>query len=419
MMSINGRELRATPQLTVRCDKVGSIYSAYTKEGELLYGDTEPDDMFNAALAELDEADREGGAIGFGSGVFDFTSNNITIPTGLRNRQVDLLGSGRPGLPEHPYNRTSGGTLLDFSDGGRFLTPVDANYYNVNLYNLGLRFSGTYNAYAMGFDRSRVNMYRCGFYIRGTFNAIPVAMGSYGVGGADGVPNVFEDVMWVDERQAGTSTALAYLYFEGVELRNNYYHVKFNNILDGVPSMFKIYSVGSVLLDNFTAFLESAFDIAGTQLANQFIFDLGSRVTLRGVQLLEAAKIATAHINCGAGTLTVNGNDAYLKEGGYATSVYPTTGGAGAVKYLGMRGKGWENSGTDTIPSGGPPASKVVAHGLPYTPTLDQIIITLGENPTNTPGAIWVDTIGAANFTVNCENDPGASNLDFGWRIIP
>jgi len=21
-------------------------------------------------------------------------------------------------------------------------------------------------------------------------------------------------------------------------------------------------------------------------------------------------------------------------------------------------------------------------------------------------------------FTVNCANDPGASNLDFGWRII-
>jgi hypothetical protein len=37
--------------------------------------------------------------------------------------------------------------------------------------------------------------------------------------------------------------------------------------------------------------------------------------------------------------------------------------------------------------------------------------------PTADPGNIWVDTIGATNFTVNCRNDPGASNLDFGWHI--
>lgn len=78
---------------------------------------------------------------------------------------------------------------------------------------------------------------------------------------------------------------------------------------------------------------------------------------------------------------------------------------------------GWitENSGTGSIASG--TTADVIAHGLSVTPTVDDISITLAENPTNTPGAIWVDTIGAANFTVNCENDPGASNLDFGWRV--
>ena len=45
-------------------------------------------------------------------------------------------------------------------------------------------------------------------------------------------------------------------------------------------------------------------------------------------------------------------------------------------------------------------------------------MVTLAENPTNTPGAIWVDTITSTQFNVNCENDPGASNLDFGWRAV-
>lgn len=82
--------------------------------------------------------------------------------------------------------------------------------------------------------------------------------------------------------------------------------------------------------------------------------------------------------------------------------------------------EGWvnENSGTGTIPNAG--TSVLVTHGLSATPALQNIRITLGENPSNTPGAIWVDTIGATQFKVNCENDPGASNLDFGWyALIP
>jgi len=77
----------------------------------------------------------------------------------------------------------------------------------------------------------------------------------------------------------------------------------------------------------------------------------------------------------------------------------------------------WEKpyaSGTGTIASG--TTSKVITHGLGFTPDPQDITITLIENPTNTPGAIWVDSIGDTTFTVNCENDPGASNLDFAWK---
>ncbi len=76
-----------------------------------------------------------------------------------------------------------------------------------------------------------------------------------------------------------------------------------------------------------------------------------------------------------------------------------------------------ENAGTGTLPNAGPPATVVIAHGCDYTPAAADIVITPTENPTNTPGLIWVDTIGAANFTVNCENDPGASALDFSWAV--
>jgi hypothetical protein len=78
--------------------------------------------------------------------------------------------------------------------------------------------------------------------------------------------------------------------------------------------------------------------------------------------------------------------------------------------------RGWvtENSGTGSIASG--TTADTITHGLSVTPTVDDIAITLAEDPTNSPGAIWVDTLTSTQFNVNCENDPGASNLDFGWR---
>lgn len=73
-------------------------------------------------------------------------------------------------------------------------------------------------------------------------------------------------------------------------------------------------------------------------------------------------------------------------------------------------------AGTDSITSGA--TSKAVSHGLSYTPTIDQIMITFAEQGTNDYGRWWVDTIGASQFTVNVSADPGASNLDFGWRVF-
>lgn len=77
---------------------------------------------------------------------------------------------------------------------------------------------------------------------------------------------------------------------------------------------------------------------------------------------------------------------------------------------------GWATEASGTAQIANTKTAGTVTHGLAVTPTVDDIAITLAENPTNTPGAIWVDSLGATTFVVNCESDPGTSNLDFGWR---
>lgn len=79
-----------------------------------------------------------------------------------------------------------------------------------------------------------------------------------------------------------------------------------------------------------------------------------------------------------------------------------------------------ENRGAATINSGA--TSATVTHGInaEVVPagvlTEADIQVTLTEQGTNDPGNIWVDTITATQFNVNCRNDPGASNLSFGWH---
>lgn len=75
-----------------------------------------------------------------------------------------------------------------------------------------------------------------------------------------------------------------------------------------------------------------------------------------------------------------------------------------------------ENSGTGSIASGATTA--VITHGLGVTPTVDDITITFAEQGTNAYGRFWVDTLTSTQFTVNVSADPGASNLDFGWRAM-
>ncbi|KKL46287.1 hypothetical protein LCGC14_2347080, partial [marine sediment metagenome] len=80
------------------------------------------------------------------------------------------------------------------------------------------------------------------------------------------------------------------------------------------------------------------------------------------------------------------------------------------------RGYVTENSGTGTINSGS--TSATITHGLSASPLRQNLNVTFAENPDNTPGLPWVDTITSTQFNVNVENDPGASHLDFAWQAI-
>jgi hypothetical protein len=74
------------------------------------------------------------------------------------------------------------------------------------------------------------------------------------------------------------------------------------------------------------------------------------------------------------------------------------------------------NAADGTITSGN--TSVVITHALDETPAAENIYIIGKEDPDNSVGTIWIDTITSTQFTVNVENDPGASNWTFGWQAI-
>lgn len=74
-----------------------------------------------------------------------------------------------------------------------------------------------------------------------------------------------------------------------------------------------------------------------------------------------------------------------------------------------------KNSGTATIAAAA--TSIVVAHGCSYTPSALDVSVVLTNLPTNDIGDVYVDTFGAANFTIHCRNVPGAATAIFNWAV--
>jgi len=77
---------------------------------------------------------------------------------------------------------------------------------------------------------------------------------------------------------------------------------------------------------------------------------------------------------------------------------------------------GWvtESSGTATLVNGN--TTIVVAHGLDVTPVQGDIVVTPIEHWGNMT-FFYIDTFGAANFTITSDQDPG-QDVDFAWKAI-
>lgn len=70
----------------------------------------------------------------------------------------------------------------------------------------------------------------------------------------------------------------------------------------------------------------------------------------------------------------------------------------------------YQKRGNATITN--PATTVVVTHGLDFTPTIDQIILTSPQNL----GALWVTNITSTQFTINVASSP-ASSASIGWRV--
>ncbi len=184
---------------------------------------------------------------------------------------------------------------------------------------------------------------------------------------------------------------------EGFTINNN---VISTSLINGIL-------LGSVL-ESFTCNNNSVYDSTGPGI--RVSGDKGS-ICNNVCTVIDGAQTYGLEFNTGTdlvvtdNILTDNDTAPILITSGLTTSIV-------------RNNRGWvtENSGTGTINSGS--TSATITHGLSASPLRQNLNVTFAENPDNTPGLPWVDTITSTQFNVNVENDPGASHLDFAWQAI-
>ena len=245
----------------------------------------------------------------------------------------------------------------------------------------------------------------------------------YGYGGADVGLEVSSryatfDNIWINSFHAGIGLKLECDYAGGMYF-NNFYNLRFNdNLTDLTIGQDSTYDC------NANTFYGPVFD-AGFGVDTGIIITKGDTNTFINPKL--SSKTTAIQIDSGINDFyaprieacttgfNISATNIRVFGGSITTTATPVTDAGVNNKFRDVYGFITSNSGTATILTAN--TSIVVAHGCAYTPTAADITITPTENPTNTPGLLWVDTIGAANFTINCENDPGASNLDVSWSV--
>lgn len=99
----------------------------------------------------------------------------------------------------------------------------------------------------------------------------------------------------------------------------------------------------------------------------------------------------------------------------YLTCTDPLTDAGASNRIRNNWGYTTEQAGSATINNGS--TSVVVSHACSYTPNARDISVIPTELSTNDPGQFYITNITSTQFTINCRNDPGASNLDISWSV--
>ena len=125
-----------------------------------------------------------------------------------------------------------------------------------------------------------------------------------------------------------------------------------------------------------------------------------------GVGRLWGVKIVDA--TCNENKIAYN----TFRPGGFVTAIIADSGTDTIIEH--NTGFVSESFGTATVANGD--TDVTVAHGLDVTPTLGNISVT----PTNSLGnatKFYISNVGAANFDINVDIDPGVTTATFAWSI--
>lgn len=174
-------------------------------------------------------------------------------------------------------------------------------------------------------------------------------------------------------------------------------------LADGCTAL-RLQNLSDAVLD------KNRYEYAGSDAGTKIEIDTALNTVIRASHI-EAASSGYCIVQKGGSFGTKLTDNAFSVSG--TAAVLDLQGG----DYFASNNTGFatRNKGTSTIASGS--TSIAVAHGLAITPSLGDFSITPSANTTTDPGNLWISSIGATNFTVNCRTNPGVGGMAFGWSV--
>lgn len=164
----------------------------------------------------------------------------------------------------------------------------------------------------------------------------------------------------------------------------------------GVPS-----NPYGVYFDGYSNAGVDYYGFGGSVIGNSVI---GSNFAVTGCGIKIVSGAITPGLNIVVDDNDVTGNTNAIQYTNYA-NIYRAVGNNGFLSRA---------AGVATIPAGG--TSIVVTHGLAITPALNGIFLTQAASSFTFLGDIWVDTITATTFKINCRTAPAGAGVTFGWN---